>query len=66
VKLNWPERLVGNNPVRVVTRRLIVKRSKTVTRVPPGARVLEIGCGRWAQALCRRRPTHRLFPASFL
>jgi hypothetical protein len=66
VKLNLAERLVVNNPVRVTIQRLIIKWIKTVTRIPPQARVLEIGCGRGAQAPCRRRLTYRLFAASFL
>ena len=50
MKLNWAERLVVNNPVRVMIQRLIIKWIKTVTRIPPQARVLEIGCGRGAGA----------------
>jgi ubiquinone/menaquinone biosynthesis C-methylase UbiE len=50
VKLNWAERLVVNNPVRVMIQRRIIKWIKGVTRIAPQARVLEIGCGRGAGA----------------
>ncbi len=46
MKLNWAERLVVNNPVRVMIQRRIIKWIKGVTRITPQARVLEIGCGR--------------------
>ncbi|MFZ5449457.1 MAG: class I SAM-dependent methyltransferase [Thermodesulfobacteriota bacterium] len=35
-----------NNPVRVLIQRLIIRWIKRVTRIPPGARILEMGCGR--------------------
>jgi ubiquinone/menaquinone biosynthesis C-methylase UbiE len=50
VKINWAERLVVNNPVRVSIQRLIIKWIKSVTRINPEARVLEMGCGRGAGA----------------
>jgi ubiquinone/menaquinone biosynthesis C-methylase UbiE len=50
VKLNWAERLVVNNPVRVMIQRRIIRWIKGVTRIEPQARVLEIGCGRGAGA----------------
>lgn len=50
MKLNWAERLVVNNPVRVMIQRRIIKWIKSVTRITPQARVLEIGCGRGAGA----------------
>ena len=50
MKLNWAERLVVNNPVRVVIQRLIIKWIKGVTRIASRARILEIGCGRGAGA----------------
>jgi ubiquinone/menaquinone biosynthesis C-methylase UbiE len=50
VKLNRAERLVVNNPVRVMIQRLIIKWIKGVTRIAPQARILEIGCGRGAGA----------------
>jgi ubiquinone/menaquinone biosynthesis C-methylase UbiE len=50
VKLNWAERLVVNNPVRVLIQRFIIRWIKSVTRINPEARVLEIGCGRGAGA----------------
>jgi ubiquinone/menaquinone biosynthesis C-methylase UbiE len=50
VKLNWAERLVVNNPVRVVIQRGIIQWIKRVIRITPQARILEIGCGRGAGA----------------
>jgi ubiquinone/menaquinone biosynthesis C-methylase UbiE len=50
VKLNWAERLVVNNPVRVMIQRGIIRWIKSVTRIAPQARLLEIGCGRGAGA----------------
>jgi ubiquinone/menaquinone biosynthesis C-methylase UbiE len=50
VKLNWAERLVVNNPVRVMIQRRIIKWIKGVTRITPRAPILEIGCGRGAGA----------------
>ena len=48
MKLNWAERLIVNNPVRVMIQRQIIKWiGKTVA---PGARILEVGCGRGAGA----------------
>ena len=50
MKLNWAERLVVNNPLRVMIQRRLIKWIKGVTRIPQKARVLEIGCGRGAGA----------------
>jgi len=50
MKLNWAERLVVNNPVRVMIQRGLIKWIKGVTRIAPQARILEIGCGRGAGA----------------
>jgi ubiquinone/menaquinone biosynthesis C-methylase UbiE len=50
VKLNWAERLVVNNPVRVMIQRRIIQWIKGVTQIPPQAWILEIGCGRGAGA----------------
>jgi ubiquinone/menaquinone biosynthesis C-methylase UbiE len=50
VKLNWAERLVVNNPVRVMIQRRIIQWIKGVTRITRKDRVLEIGCGRGAGA----------------
>ena len=50
MKLNWAERLVVNNPVRVMIQRRIIRWIKSVTRIAPQARILEIGCGRGAGA----------------
>lgn len=50
MKLNWAERLVVNNPVRVLIQRRIIRWIKGIISLPPGARVLEVGCGRGAGA----------------
>lgn len=48
MKLNWAERLVVNNPLRVVEQRIEIKWLSKAGVLKPGARVLEIGCGRGA------------------
>lgn len=58
MKLNWPERLVVNNPVRVMIQRRIIQWIKGVTRIPPQARILEIGCGRGAGACLIQEAFH--------
>ncbi|MHB9073823.1 MAG: class I SAM-dependent methyltransferase [Desulfobaccales bacterium] len=50
MKINWAERLMVNSPVRIFVQRLIIKWIKSVTRIAPESRVLEIGCGRGAGA----------------
>ncbi len=50
MKLNWAERLVVNNPVRVAIQRLIVRWIAKTVPANPAARVLEVGCGRGAGA----------------
>ena len=50
MKLNWAERLVVNNPVRVMIQRGIIQWIKGVTRITRKDRILEIGCGRGAGA----------------
>ncbi len=48
MKLNWVERLVVNNPLRVVEQRFQIRWMKKAKALPRDARVLEIGCGRGA------------------
>ncbi len=50
MKINWAERLIVNNPVRVGIQRLIIRWIKSFARIAPGALILEIGCGRGAGA----------------
>ncbi|MFP5213655.1 MAG: class I SAM-dependent methyltransferase [Acidobacteriota bacterium] len=50
MKLNWAERLVVNNPARVAEQLLQIRWMKKVMPLEPGARILEIGCGRGAGA----------------
>jgi len=58
MKLNWFERLVVNNPLRVMAQRIEIKWFKSVRRGIPGQRVLEIGCGRGAGAALIHRNFH--------
>jgi ubiquinone/menaquinone biosynthesis C-methylase UbiE len=46
MKLNWAERLAVNNPLRPIQQRWEIRWLKKWGLLPPGARVLEIGCGR--------------------
>ena len=50
MKLNWAERLMVNNPVRPMIQRGLIRWSQGLMALEPGARVLEIGCGRGAGA----------------
>ena len=50
MKLNWAERLVVNNPVRVLVQRLLIRWFQKKTVLEPGAKILEVGCGRGAGA----------------
>ena len=50
MKLNWAERWVVNNPVRVCEQRMLVQRLKNMRDLGPGATIVEIGCGRGAGA----------------
>ncbi len=48
MKLNWVERVVVNNPLRVMEQKFQIRWMKKVRSLSPKARVLEIGCGRGA------------------
>jgi ubiquinone/menaquinone biosynthesis C-methylase UbiE len=50
MKLNWAERWVVNNPLRVLEQSSLVRWMKRVAPLEPGATVLEVGCGRGAGA----------------
>jgi ubiquinone/menaquinone biosynthesis C-methylase UbiE len=50
MKLNWAERLVVNNPGRVFEQRAEIRWLQKRRPLPPGALVLEVGCGRGAGA----------------
>jgi ubiquinone/menaquinone biosynthesis C-methylase UbiE len=50
MKLNWAERWVVNNPLRVLEQRFQMGRFRAMTTLKPGAKILEIGCGRGAGA----------------
>jgi len=50
MKLNWAERLVVNNPLRVIEQALQIQWFKRKTPLNKGAVLLEIGCGRGAGA----------------
>ncbi len=50
MKLNWAERWVVNNPLRVWEQELEIRRLKKMLNLKPGLIALEIGCGRGAGA----------------
>jgi ubiquinone/menaquinone biosynthesis C-methylase UbiE len=50
MKLNWIERWVVNNPVRVLEQRFEIRYLKKWISLNPGFVVLEVGCGRGAGA----------------
>jgi ubiquinone/menaquinone biosynthesis C-methylase UbiE len=50
MKLNWAERLIVNNPVRVMIQRQIIQWIGRSVAPDPAAKVLEVGCGRGAGA----------------
>jgi ubiquinone/menaquinone biosynthesis C-methylase UbiE len=50
MKLNWAERWVVNNPLRVAEQRIEIRMLKTMMPLRPGSRALEVGCGRGAGA----------------
>ncbi len=49
-KLSWLERSLVNNPFRVLVQRLELRWLRGRLPLPPGAVVLEVGCGRGAGA----------------
>ena len=50
MKLNWAERLVVNNPLRVFQQKIEIKWLRDMMPLKPGANILEVGCGRGAGA----------------
>jgi ubiquinone/menaquinone biosynthesis C-methylase UbiE len=50
MKLNWAERWVVNNPVRVFQQHIEVKWLRQMMPLKTGAIILEVGCGRGAGA----------------
>lgn len=50
MKLNWAERWVVNNPLRVFEQGIEIRRLKTMMHLKSGFIALEIGCGRGAGA----------------
>jgi len=50
MKLNWAERWVVNNPLRVLEQRVEIHRLKKMVPLKPGFVALEVGCGRGAGA----------------
>jgi ubiquinone/menaquinone biosynthesis C-methylase UbiE len=62
VKLNWAEKVLVNSPVRLLALHFIMRWVKAAARLP-GARLLEVGCGRGAGA---RLILREFGPASLL
>ncbi len=50
MKLNWVERLVVNNPMRVLEQWFQIQWFRKMMPLNPGSRILEVGCGRGAGA----------------
>ena len=50
MKLNWAERWVLNNPMRVIEQRIEVHLLKGMMPLKEGMKILEVGCGRGAGA----------------
>ncbi len=50
MKLNWAERWVVNNPLRVFQQMIEIKWLKGAMPLKPGGTILEVGCGRGAGA----------------
>ena len=50
MKLNWAERWVVNNPLRVMEQGIYLKKLARAMPLDPGSCCLEIGCGRGAAA----------------
>jgi len=50
VKLNWAERWAVNNPLRPLQQRMEMAWFEKRAVIPPGSRILEVGCGRGAGA----------------
>ena len=48
MKVNWPEKIWVNSPVRLAVQRQETRFFKKVRRLHPGGACLEIGCGRGA------------------
>jgi len=50
MKLNWAERWVVNNPLRVLQQQIEIRMLKRMASLGSGAQILELGCGRGAGA----------------
>ena len=67
MKLNWAERWAVNNPLRVIQQKWEIRWFWRKSSLPPGAAILEIGCGRGAGArILYRTFQPRTFHASDL
>ena len=62
MKLNWAERWVVNNPIRVFQQHIEIKWLRHMMPMKPEATILEVGCGRGAGA----KLIHRAFKPSQL
>ena len=50
MKLNWAERWVVNNSLRVLQQQIEIRMLKRMASLAPGTEILEVGCGRGAGA----------------
>jgi ubiquinone/menaquinone biosynthesis C-methylase UbiE len=62
MKLNWAERWVVNNPIRVIEQWVEIHLLKGMISLKEGMKILEVGCGRGAGA----RLIHKTFRPSLL
>ena len=62
MKLNWAERWVVNNPIRVFQQHIEIKWFRHMMPLKPNATILEVGCGRGAGA----KLIHKFFKPSQL
>lgn len=62
MKVNWPEKIWVNSPVRLMVQKWETRFFQELHAMPPGTACLEIGCGRGAAVplITRRFSPHRI------